>query len=177
MGCTAGTDIIARDLHNADRSVNLLLAAVWNLHQFFLRGPCNLHRQIPGNRLIGPVLDHPKLFSGNHAVKIHGYSFTAKMESHIIQLKMLMDQSGNNMLTCMLLHIRETLLPVHGTCHCITFPEGLLHPVINDSVLLQHLLYRNIIEGSFVTALTALFREKHRLIQCNLIQIPLLLTG
>ena len=34
MGCTAGTDIIARDLHNTNRSVYLLLAAVRNLHQF-----------------------------------------------------------------------------------------------------------------------------------------------
>ena len=34
MGCTAGTNIIARDLHNTNRSVYLLLAAVRNLHQF-----------------------------------------------------------------------------------------------------------------------------------------------
>ena len=79
------------------------------------------------------------------------------------------------MLSTVLLHVIETMLPVHNAFYCSTNGKRCSKRVRNDLILNLYIEYFHTIDSSHIRALSALLREEKCLIQPHLIDPAILL--
>ena len=177
MRCTAGTGIISGNDNHSHLSGDLDLAPVSHLFFLFFGRIKDLYFEIFPDCLICTKLYFLQIFHRDLSVKIHRTVFISQMKTNIFITIAFMHDSGDDMLTCMLLHLHKPQFPVKLSCHLFSDRQFLVRSVEDLSLLLLHIQYLCIPQISGICILTAPFREESGLIQYDFIIVFLFLTG
>ena len=145
MRSTAGTHIISWNTHDSDLTFNFNFTPVIHILQLFFCRIEYFDRNICKNRFIGFKFYLSKFILGQRTIHIQSTIVVCQMKSHIIITKLLMNQSRNNMLCCMLLHSRKSFFPVNCSGDfCANF-QFFLDIMINNSFFFLYINNFNII--------------------------------
>ena len=167
MRAAAGAGVHALDADNAHIAVNLLLAPVFDIRQFLAGRYEYLNRLVAPNRLIRQQLDAMHVLLGQRTVKIHRHRFRADMKAHIVITKNAVYQTGEHMLTAVLLHHIQPPHTVYMPMHLVPDLKRRTGQMLDLAPLLVRIQNPYIIQRAVVCALSAAFRKKRGLIEYN----------
>ena len=97
------------------------------------------------------------------SVEINLNDFLSHMKTDIIISICLMDQTRNNMLTCMILHMIKPSLPVDFTADCCSRKNSVFHIMHNFSIFAMHIKDFYSIDCAMIRILSSTFR-----IECSI---------
>ena len=176
MGSAAGAYIRSRYGHDADLSVQLLLAAVLQIFYFGLGIHPDIQVLILPHSLIGLLLQLPHLLLGNLSVQVDGQQIASHMKAHIVIAEFSVDQAADNMFAGMVLHQVKPPLPADTSSDFRTRFQLPAHAVINLPIPLCRIQNRDLLlfcsrchQYSPVAGLSAAFRIEAGSIQHRLI--------
>ena len=160
MRCTAGTHVHIPDTDDPHLSFDLDLAPIIHGSQFFLSWIQNLHRNIIPDCLIGQCLHFPHLLRCQFSVKIHGGLGCSQMKSYIVISIQAMNDAGQHMLSCVLLHSGKTFLIVQFTFYFCSHGNRGFCLMIDHSIFLMGIRHFDSIDPTLIPELSASFRKK-----------------
>ena len=163
--CTAGADIVSGNFHDTHLAGQFFFAAVVQLIQLFPGRVDDYDRKISDHCFIGFIFYLLKLLRCEGAVKIHGHQFLPQMKAYIVISEGAVYDTGNDVLSRVLLHFGETLLIVDGTvylCVRLKFRIGVMD---DDIVLFLHIQHVYAAQASGISVLAAALREEYGLVQ------------
>ena len=120
MHSTAGANVVSLNSHDSDIFCQLKLASIAEIFQRFFIGIFTGEFCIFVNSLVSSFFNINQLFSCKLAVKVYSH-VVAEMKADILIAVKLMHDTGNNMLTRMVLHTPKTLFPVDFTAEFFSY--------------------------------------------------------
>ena len=165
MRCTAGADIVSGNFHDTHLASQFLFAAVVQLIQLFPGRVDDYDRKISDHCFIGFIFYLLKLLRCEGAVKIHGHQFLPQMKAYIVISEGAVYDTGNDVLSRVLLHFGETLLIVDGTVHLCARRKFCVGVMDDDIVPLLHIQHVYAAQASGISVLAAALREEYGLVQ------------
>ena len=117
MRAAAGAAVAPRNVHDTDLTGEFLLAAVVHGLQFIGRGEKDADRNIGRDRVIGLAFNLGHLFLRHHAAEVARNEIVVHVETHIVKAELLMNETGENMFSRVVLHIVVTTVPVKDAEH------------------------------------------------------------
>ena len=164
MGSAAGADIRVLNRHDSHRALQFFLGTIGNLFPFFFGGISDDDRLIGPDDLIGLPFNFSDLI-GIQPAAVIDLNRIAHMKADIFISVQLMNDTGHDMLTGMILHEIKTSVPVD---HAMDFRTGreFFFRIMNDFVILFFDIGDpDVIQKTVISRLAAAFRIKDRLIK------------
>ena len=116
MGSAAGAAVRPGKGHNAHLPWELPLAAVAQRRQGLRRGVGDLHRPVRPHGLVCQPLRLQSLLPGDGGVVVDGHHLRSQVKAHVVAVKLLTQDAGEDVLPGVLLHVVEPAGPVQGPC-------------------------------------------------------------
>ena len=168
MGRTAGAGVNVAYLHKANTLGNIKLRTIINIRKLVRSWKDCLNRPVCKNRLICEFLYPIQLFTVKDTAYVKDNLVITKVEANVIKAEQTVNDSAENMLGGVALHLNKTIVKIYDTSF-FTNRRRSIGYVMYNPVMLVYMDNVSIANFTGIGTLSALLGEKGSLIKDNVI--------
>ena len=167
VGAAAGAAVCSREGHDAHLSGEFFFAAVVQRFQGLAGREGDLTGDISKDNGIGFGFCRQALLPGDFGIVVDGDGVRTHVEAHIVTVVISAEDTGENVLAGMLLHMVETPFPVNDTGYSFTNFHVSLNVVENHALFFMDVGHGKTIQCAVVSALPSSFRVEGGAVQSD----------